>query len=114
MEQLPKMTSEQMVRKTDVTRRWNQVVEPRLRGAGGAVYVVEDALPRFAILSYQHFERLWRAAQEAEDARLLTEALTRVLEASSKDQALIPLSEVLKNLGITKAELEAAPDVEIE
>lgn len=71
--------------------------------------VVKNNKAEAVVLSCEEYSRL---KEMEEDYALLLEAYDRLLD--NKGQPTIPFNEVLNDLGITKKQLQAIDDVEIE
>lgn len=75
----------------------------------GVKFIVRNNAPECVMLSLQVYQNL---LEELEDLELATIALER--EARNKDKKTIPFEQVMKEAGITQADLDAIDDSEIE
>lgn len=112
-ERKPPFTRDQIVTSSDLQRRWRKSIEAKLCESPYLV-VFSGSEPKGAVLSYEKFEELWQRAEESAELRLKLEVLARAWCASESKAPLSSLASVMERLGITKEELEAAPDVDIE
>lgn len=113
MKREPVFSNDQIVTSTDVVRRWRDQVEPKLN-KHPYVMVFNSNRPRATVMRYEHFESLWRKAQEASELELQLELLARLIYQQQSNKPLKTLAEVVEDLGITQEDLEAVGDVEIE
>ncbi len=109
----PPFTRDQIVSATDVARNWRSRVEPKLREFP-YVLVFSGSDPRTTILPYDQFEALWQKAEKAAELELELEVLARVLHAALSREQLIPLTDVMKEFGITPDELAGDVDMDDE
>lgn len=109
----PSFTRAQIVKVTDVQRKWKTAIEGKLAEQPFLV-MFSGAEPKTAMLSYEKFEELWRMAQKASELELQLELLRRTLAVEQDRRELSSLSSVMEKAGITIEELEAAPDVDLE
>jgi len=77
--------------------------------AEGRLVVLKNNAPEAVILSPEEYKRLREIVVDHELLLLARERL-----ANSDNKNAIPLETVIKNLGITQKDLDAAGDVEIE
>jgi len=113
MNDKPLFSSDQIVNISDLQRKWRTVVEPKLHEMP-FLMMFSGSEPRATILSYDRFQQLWQKVAAAAELELKLELLCRILENEKDGQAAVPLAEVIKKAGITAADLEAAPDVDLE
>lgn len=75
----------------------------------GVKFIVKNNTPECVLLSVEDYKKL---LDEIEDAELLELALER--EAKNGNEPGIPFEQVMKEAGITQADLDAIDDSEIE
>lgn len=112
-EHKPAFTRDQIINATDIQRKWRTVIEPKLNQMP-FLLMFSGTEPKTAVLSYDKFEELWGKAKEAPELSLQLELMTRVLSMLIKKEPLVSLEDVVAKTGITAADLEATPDVELE
>lgn len=65
-------------------------------------------------MDYERFDALWQKAQESSDLLLKLESLRRIMSVSATNSKFLSLKDVMARANITEADLEGAPDVELE
>ena len=109
----PSFTKDQIVSSSDVQRRWRTAIENKFR-TYPFVVVFSGTQPQSVVLSYDEFEALWEQAARADELEVKAETLSRLLAHASSSSAAITLPEMVAEMGISPAELEAEPDVDLE
>ena len=94
-------------------RRWRTAIEGKFQTYPFAV-VFSGAQPQSVVLSYDEFGRLRERAARAGELEVKVETLSRLSAHASSKSATIALPEMVAEMGVSLAELEAGPDVDLD